>query len=482
MTKATGCRNEKNQWGEMPFTEEEWSSTPQAVQAFVLSLLGRLEELEEEVKGLKEQVNRTSRNSSKPPSSDGPEVEREKKEEGERKQGGQKGHKGSHRELVPIEEVDEVHEVKPTECRECGHGLSGEDAEPYRHQVTEVPPVVARVEEYRLHILSCAKCGKKTRAKLPQGVPTGAFGPRLQAMVTLLTGQYHLSKRESCQVMTDFFQAKLSLGSVSKLEQRTSQALEAPVDQVRQAIQQQTVINIDETGWYQAHKRAWLWVATTPQLSAFLIRPSRGSQVAKELLGQQFLGIVGSDRWSAYNWLATNQRQLCWAHLLRDFQAFVDRGGQSRTLGNSLLAQMRLMFDAWHLLKHGESDRIAFQDTMQPIRQQVGTLLRQGTSCDHSKTAGTCRDILKREAALWTFVDSPHVEPTNNLAERQVRPAVIWRKHCFGTQSDAGSRFVERILSAVATLKLQQRNVLDYLTLACHAFNSGQPPPSLLPP
>lgn len=353
MTKANETRDENKKLSEMAISEEDWDRTPKSVQKWVWSLLSRLEKLEKEVGELREKGKQTSRNSSKPPSSDGPEVEKPKKEKGKRKQGGQKGHKGHHKQLKPLEEVDEVHEIKPCECKGCGHALEGAEDKPYRHQVTEIPPVVAKVTEYRLHALGCPECGKQTRAELPEGVPTGTYGPRLQAMTSLLTGQYHLSKREASGIMSDFFQAEVSAGTVSTLEQRTSDAIAEPVQDAREAVQQEAVVNIDETGWYQQHKRAWMWVVGSPQITVFLIRPNRSSQVAKELLGEAFAGIVGSDRWSAYNWLNTKQRQLCWAHLLRDFQAFVDRGGQSTTLGNALLAQSRLMFDAWHRLRDG---------------------------------------------------------------------------------------------------------------------------------
>lgn len=184
---------------------------------------------------------------------------------------------------------------------------------------------------------------------------------------------------------------------------------------------------------------------------------------------------------SAYNWLITLLRQLCWAHLLRNLQAFVDRGGESQRIGQDILTQADLMFEWWHKVRDGTMSRATFQAKMQAVEHQVGQLLRRGTACDHSKTAGTCRDILKREDALWTFVRVEGVEPTNNLAERQVRPGVLWRKTSFGTQSEAGSRFVERIMTVVATLKQQQRNVLDYLTEACDAANWGRKAPSLLP-
>jgi len=174
-------------------------------------------------------------------------------------------------------------------------------------------------------------------------------------------------------------------------------------------------------------------------------------------------------------------QEFVWAHLLRNFQAFVERGGESQWIGEALLAQAELMFQWWHKVRDGTLSRATFQEQMRPVQHQVGELLRQGTACGHSKTAGTCPDILKRDAALWTFVRFEGVEPTNNLTERQVRPGVLWRNGSFGTQSEAGSGFVERTKTVIATLRQQQRNVLDYLTEACDTTNWGRKAPSLLP-
>jgi len=474
---------QETQLEQMPFSEAEWAQTPPAVQEFVLELIARVQRLETELSNLRERVNRNSRNSSKPPSSDGPDVPPKpgNQSQSKRKRGAQPGHRGTTRKLVPIEQVKESHDVKPEICRQCGHTLEGQDPEPYRHQVTEIPPVVAEVIEYRLHSLSCPACGVDTCAEAPAGVPQGAFGPRLQAMVSLLTGRYRLSKRDAAEVMDDFFQADISTGSICTLERRSSGAISEPVEEAREYVKEQAVVHMDETGWREANQKAWLWVAATSLVTVFLIRCSRGGKVAREMLGETFRGILNSDRWSAYNWLPVSLRQLCWSHLLRDLQAFVERGGESQLIGEAILAQSNRMFTWWHRVRDGTMTRATFQERMKPVQRKVGDLLRQGTACSHSKTAGTCRDILKREEALWTFVHIEDVEPTNNLAERQVRHGVLWRKMCFGTQSEAGSRFAERIMTVVATLKQQQRNVLDYLTEACDAANWDKPAPSLLP-
>lgn len=468
---------------QMPFSDEEWTQTPKAVREFVLTLIVRVQALEAEVSTLREQLNRNSHNSSKPPSSDGPKVppKPRRRAKSGRKRGAQPGHKGTTRKLVPIEQVKESYDVKPDVCCGCGCTLVGEDPDPHRHQVTEIPPVVAEVTEYRIHTLTCSECEAATRAKLPAGVPQGAFGLRLQSMVSLLSGRYHLSKRDTVDIMTDFFQANVSLGSVPALEQRTSEVIRVPVDEAREYVKTQPVVHMDETGWREANQKAWMWVAATNLVTVFLIRPSRGGEVAREMLDEAFNGIVVSDRWSAYNWLLTILRQLCWAHLLRDFQAFVDRGGESQSIGEAILVQADSMFQWWHEVRDETMSRVTFQEKMQTVQCKVGELLRRGIACNHSKTAGTCRDILKREQALWTFVHVEGVEPTNNLGERQVRPGVLWRKNSFGTQSEAGSRFAERIMTVVATLKQQHRNVLDYLTEACDAANWGRQAPSLLP-
>ena len=221
--------------GQLPYSEEEWAQTPPTVQDFLLSLIERVKKLETEIADLRERVKRNSKNSSKPPSSDGPEVPQKRSRRGRRKgkREGQPGHKGSNRKLMPIEQVKEMHDIRPEVCRRCGHGLEGEDPDPYRHQITEIPPVVAEVIEYRMHTWPCSECGCETGADIPLGVPKGAFGPRLQAMVSLLTGRYRLSKRDTAEVMGDFFQADLSLGSVSSLEQRTSEAIGDPVEEAR---------------------------------------------------------------------------------------------------------------------------------------------------------------------------------------------------------------------------------------------------------
>ena len=461
---------------------EDWAATPLAVQELVLSLFATVQQLTHRIADLEERQRQTSRNSSKPPSSDPPSAApRARRTSSGRKRGGQKGHKGNGRKLKSAEEVTRIVDIKPVCCDGCGALLLGEDAHPARHQVTELPRVEPEVVEYRQHTITCLACGAQTTPNWPVEMPSGSFGPRIQATVGYLTGRMGVSQRDVEEAMDALFHTDLALGSVSALEQNVSAALSQPVEEAHTYVQQQSVVNADETSWRESNQRRWLWIGTTPLVTVFLVLATRGAVSAQQLLGCAFQGIVGSDRWSGYNWLPALQRQLCWAHLKRDFQAFVDRGGESARLGEALLKQVKTMFELWHQLREEILSRTEFQEQMAPVREAVGALLRKGTALSHDKTRRTCENILKLEPALWTFVCVEGVEPTNNGAERPLRRAVLWRRRSFGTQSEAGSLFVARVLTTVTTLRQQKRDVLDYLTEACAAAMRGDTPPSLLP-
>jgi transposase len=433
------------------------------------------------MRALQEQLTQTSRNSSRPPSSDPPQSPRPPRPRGQRRRGGQPGHPGQTRTLVPVDEVDQVVVLKPEQCSGCQAPLSGDEASPFRHQVIEIPPLKPVITEYQWHQLMCLACGATTRAPWPDGVPSRTYGPRVQATVALFTGAYRLSKRTTQQVLEEVFSVPMSVGTISPLEQATTEALAAPVEEARTYIHEQEVAHLDETSWRQGGKRAWLWVAVTSLVTVFVVRTSRGGQVARELLGEAFSGILVTDRYSAYNWYPVRWRQLCWAHLLRDFEAMRGRGERSEEIGDALLAQAHQMFTWWHRVREGTLRRATFRTYMTPLRREVERLLEAGSRCGVPKTAGACRDILKRREALWTFVQVAGVEPTNNAAERSIRPGVLWRKGSAGTQSAAGSRFVESMLSVVSTLKQQQRHVFTYLTAACEAALRREAAPSLLP-
>jgi transposase len=439
--------------------------------------------LRSRVKELEDRLGQNSQNSSQPPSSDPPSAPPQAHRiPSGRKPGGQPGHPRHERELFPPERVDKTIAVKPERCAGCGSRLSGEDLHPQRHQVIDLPPIKPVVAEYQIHALACARCHQVTVADLPQGVPLGAYSSRVISLVSLLTSLYHLGRRPASEAMKDLFGITMSVGSVAKCEQITSASLKDPVAEAHAYVQKQPVKNADETSWYEGPQRekVWLWTAFTDQVTVFLIRASRGTEVAKELLGEVF-GVLGTDRWGAYKWWPLLWRQLCWAHMKRHFKAFAEFGGQAGRVGRALLEEEKLLFTWWYRVRDGTLAHSSFQTYVVPLRQRVKALLEEGARCGHPKTMSMCRDILTVEPALWTFVRLPGVEPTNNAAERVIRCLVIWRKICFGTHSEAGSRFVERIMTVVCTLKQQERNVVDYVTASVEASMRGHCPQSILP-
>lgn len=468
-----------------PIPVELWEQIPPHVQAVLWAVFDRYEariaSLEAEVTELKARLTQSSQNSSKPPSSDGPHVKRKPPRPASgRRRGGQPGHRAHHRTLVPVEEVNAVVVCRPTHCRRCGQELRGSDPQPHRHQVIELPLPKPQVTEYQQQRLWCTRCGITTCGPLPAGVPSVGYGPRLASIVALCSGAYRMSKRMVAHFSQDVCGVRLSIGEVCALERLVRRAVQEPVDDVRDAVQWSDV-NVDETPWREQQRRAWLWAAVTPAASIFTIRRSRGAPVLEELLGDAYGGILGSDRAKAYDCYPLRQRQICWAHLRRDAQAMIDRGGPGRHVGEQLLEHIDVLFHWRRWLREGRWSRRTWQTQMGGLRRSFRQELQWGTRVRCRKTAATCRDLLAKERALWTFVRMPEIAETNNSAERALRHPVQWRKTSYGTASERGSRFVESILTVLATCQLQQQNAFAYLTLCCRAFFSGAAPPALIP-
>ena len=449
--------------------------------------LARIVELEAEVRELKARLDQNSRNSSRPPSSDGPQVARAvKKRPTGRKPGGQPGHERSERELLPVEAVDAVVALIPERCDQCNSSrLRPSKAAPTRHQQTEIPAFKSLHTEYQCGSAICLDCGALVEAELPPEAEA-VFGPRLTATAGALMGQFRLSKRATQAALRDLTGVKISLGMLPKIGAEIAAALAQPAAEAEAYLREQDVVHADESGWFEGkangrNRRAWLWLFAAPLVAAFRIAFSRGSDVPKAVLGENFTGFLSTDRWAGYNWYDLGLRQLCWSHLTRDFQGFIDRGGIGGGLGTRLMKQRNRMFRWWHRVGDGRLSRDRFRQRMKSVRKTVRQLLEEAAETAEDKTAGMAREMLVLEEAFWTFVDTDNVEPTNNFAERCVRPGVLYRKTSFGTQSNIGSRFVERAMTAVTTLNLQKRNVLDFLTQALRAHRTGGPVPSLLP-
>ena len=453
------------------------------VRESIRTLEARVTALEATVQQLLDRLHQDSHHSARPPSSDPPHALRPRPRRGPsgRKRGGQPGHQGHSRALVPIEAVESVVAVKPQQCCRCQHPWQGDDPQPYRHQVTEVPPLKPGVTAYQRHQLRCPACGMPTRAALPFGAPPGGLGPRVQAIVALCTGAYRLSKRTTQEVRADRFGLPMSLGTMPPLDQATAQAVAAPVADAQAYVRPQSTAHLEEPGWREGRARAGLWGAVTTWVPVFVVRLSRGATVAEELLGERFCGRLVTERWSADTWYPTRWRQLCWAHLLRDCEAMLERGGRAQEGGEGLREQARQMFHWWPQGRDGTLTHAQCRVRRRPLRCRVVRLRKAGQTCGVPKTAGVCRAILKVYDALWPFGRVEGVEPTNNAAERAIRPGGLWRKGSFGTQSAQGARFVEAMMTVVATLQQQHRHILAYMTEACQAAYMGLPAPSLLP-
>jgi transposase len=463
---------------EPPLPPEIWAATPAAAQTLILTLYERIRELDA-------RHAQNSANSSRPPSSDSPQTPaRSKASPSGRKRGGQPGHRGAYRALLPVEQVDEVIVVVPEDCGHCAQPFPETAARRHgrvwRHQVVELLPLAVRVTEYQMMARRCPACGKRTRADLPAGVLRRPFGARLTAVVALLSGRYRLSRREVQQMLQDLWAVRVSLGAVVRQEQAQSAALAPIVEEAREAVQQAAVVNLDETGWREEQRRAWLWTVVTADLTVFRVDRRRGGAAVEALLGGEFAGVVGSDRWSAYKRFPAERRALCWAHLKRAFQGLVDRGREAESVGRWGLAEIERLFALWHRFRVGAFDRPELRHRLVPLQARMGRLLRRGQENPDCKVVALCRDLDKWWPALWTFARVEGVEPTNNGAERALRPAVLWRKGSFGSDSAAGSRFAERLLTVAATCRQQGRQVLAFLVAAVEAALQGTAAPALL--
>jgi transposase len=401
-----------------------------------------------------------------------------------RQPGGQDGHPAHLKRRLPPERVDHVVRFVPQRCRKCAADLpqkaSAHDRPPTWHQVAELPPLAAEITEYQGHYRTCPCCGEINHAAIPQDVCAHAVGPRLSATLSYLAGSHGMSKRGLEEVCAAVFEAPLALGTVANLAAEMSMALAGAHREALDAVAAAEVKHVDETGWKERGKKRWLWVAATATLAAFLISPWRNLKALLCLLGPDFVGILCSDRWRAYDEWPLMQRQVCWAHLKRNWEKLVERGGKAKAIGQACLEVHRQVFELWHLYRGGGLSYRQLDDAMAPLMLTLQeTLLTGGRSRD-AKLARHCARVLEVSPALWAFLVCAGVEPTNNHAERVLRRAVLWRRRSFGCHSADGCRFVERLLTVVQSLRLQKRSVLAFLHETLCAHRTGAQLPRLI--
>jgi transposase len=402
-----------------------------------------------------------------------------------KKAGGQPKHPPRLKKLLPGERVSHIERFVPTHCECCQTPLPDEaqpgDPEPSRHQVAELPDVRARITEYQGHYRTCPHCEHITQAAIPAAVRAESVGPKLAASMSYMVGVHHVSKRGVEEIVEEMFEVPISLGKVSALEQEMSAALKPAYDEAVAEVRAAPSKHVDETGWKKAGVKRWLWAAATSTVAVFLIHARRNLVALKTLLGSAIHGFVHSDRWKVYNEIPVEQRQLCWAHLRRNFDKWLDRPGLGKVTAETFVAIHDAVFTVWHLFRGGGCTRAELAAKIMPLALALRELLVRVSESKETKLARLCGSLLALEPALWTFVIEEGVEPTNNHGERVQRLAVLWRKCCFGCHSESGCRFAERLLTAVQSLRLQKRSVLKFLTEALQAYRTGQRSPQLLP-
>jgi len=445
----------------------------------IAELERKVEELTQMVLMLKERLDRNSGNSSNPPSSDSPSQKAERHGKGATggKRGGQPGHLGSKRELLPKEQVNEFKPLFPAECENCFSPLPETSDAVQRYQTVDVPVLRCHVVEWLRHRVVCPGCRHKTWADI-EPIPATPFGPRVEAIIGLITGVYHLSRRGAVSLMSDILGIDISLGAVSAVEERVSEATRPAVDEAWAKTDEAAVKHTDGTSWYQAGVLCALWTIATSAVTVFKILTDGKAKTLAPLFGKK-LGILVSDRATALNFWAMERRQVCWAHLLRKAISFSERDGPGGAIGRELLDYITIVFRHWYSLKDGTLSRGEFRELMAPVRTHIEALLERAANSKLRHVAGSCEDILEHRVALWTFVEQEGVEPTNNHAERELRAFVLWRKRSFGTQSERGNLYAERLMTVAHTARKQKKNVLEFLTACCAAARSGAAPPSL---
>ena len=435
------------------------------------------------IAALEARLKATSSTSSKPPSTDSPRARsaRKKRAPSLKSQGAQPGHPPASRTLLP---ATRQLECFPQTCADCQHTLEGRDPAPLRHQFVDLPPIIPEVTDYLLHQLQCAQCGKATRATTPEHVGRSTYGPGVVSLASSLTGAFRLSKRQAKRLMSWLLGTPVSVGSICAFEHRVSQALAPSHHEALSVLRQSPVVHVDETTWWQKNgKMGWAWVGCTPKMSVYSIASTRSRKSFEKLMGEAWPGICVSDRFSVYTH-RDGPGQWCLSHLLRDFEAASSRAGPVGMYARDLAAMTRVMFrlHRWH--KAGEEgwvvvSRQALVECGREIRKRFDVCLEAGA--EEPDAPRWFRQLAKQQEGLWRWLEHEGVEVSNNLAEREIRPLVLARKTSFGTQSEKGDRFIERLYTVVGTLKKEGRHVLNFLRDSLTASESGQPVPLLLP-
>jgi hypothetical protein len=351
-----------------------------------------------------------------------------------------------------------------------------------RHQVTELPPIQARIIEYQCHRVICPECGESTRAAVPEHA-VGNFGPQLAALIAYLTVVCRMPRRVVEAMLGQVLGIEISLGSTQKCWEEASQAVAAPCQELQQQLKDEPVLNVDETGWRTNGDKRFLWAFVAARYVVYTVAATRGSAVLIRLLGSVFQGILCSDRFSAYLKYHSGKAQFCWAHLKRNLLGIVEftKSSAVERFCRDALAQHARLFRLWHKFRSGQIDRNQLVLRSIPIEKRIFVLAERHLDSSHREVRNLATALFEHNERLFTFLEHEGVEPTNNSAERALRTGVQWRKICFGNRSANGELATARLLTVAETCDLQRLNILAYLSAAIACHRSHQQITSLLP-
>jgi len=437
----------------------------------------RLEELLrlalEKIAKLEQQLNRNSKNSSKPPSTD-----QKSNTIDVGKKPPRASRTGRARLSFSSDKIDRHVQCKQEGCPYCGSSkiqLSGRSPEIL--QQAELPEIRAIITEFHLHKYCCEECGKNSTAPLPTGVPDSAFGPKLMGLLATLTGVMHVAKREAIQLIKDLYDIDMGIGSVPNVEERVAVALNPVYDRIHKFIMRHKFCtHFDETSWRDNGKRHFVWLATCQHAAVYRIDRNRSTAAFQRLIGQEtWTAPAVTDRYAVYS--SFKNHQFCLAHLIREFKGYGERDGPDKTIGLAIEKELRLSCRIHREYREGKLPLVLRNRRLGARKRRVKCWLEDGLANGGDALAKICETLLDDFEKLWTFTQIFGMEPTNNMAERDLRKLVVWRRKSYGTRSDRGKRFVERVTTAAQTIRKHRGNVLHFIQQAVECFYKQALPP-----
>ncbi|OGT65807.1 MAG: hypothetical protein A3J38_08775 [Gammaproteobacteria bacterium RIFCSPHIGHO2_12_FULL_45_9] len=429
----------------------------------------------EKISQLEEQLKRNSQNSSKPPSTD-----QKKNTPDANQKPPRKSRTGKARPFFPSDKIDRQVKCTQENCPHCGSSnvqLNGNPPEIL--QQAELPEIKAIITEFQLQKYRCEECGRKSTAHLPPGIPDSAFGPKLMGLLATLTGVFHLAKREAVQLIKDLYDVDMGIGSVPNVEERVAIALDPVYDRIHKfVVQHKLCTHFDETGWRDSGKHHFVWLATCQEAAVYRIDRNRSKAAFQRLIGQEtWTAPAVTDRYAVYS--SFKDHQFCLAHLIREFKGYGERDGPDKAIGRAIEKELRL---SCKIHRQYREEKIGLTQRNRQLgarKRRVEYWLDDGLANGSDALAKICGTLLKDFSKLWTFTRISGMEPTNNMAERDLRKLVIWRKKSYGTRSNRGKKFVERITTVAQTIRKRAGNVLHFVQQAVECLYSQILPPQI---